>query len=86
MEQGRSMFRWRRTTYCEADDGLVLAMPNPWNEARTVYILAANSALEIYHMTRRPLSFPSWALWKGEQVIEKGYFPVEPFSVEITAK
>ena len=47
---GRRFFRWQGQTYGRPDDGLALAMPNPWNPQRVLYLYLANSSLELWHM------------------------------------
>ncbi len=83
---GKNMFRWQGKVYGEADDGLFVAMPNPFNPARAVYLYVGNSALEVYQMTKRFQGLPSWGVWKGDQVVEKGYLPVEPLVVSLGAQ
>ncbi len=71
---GKNFFRWGGKTYGEADDGLFVAMPNPWNSSKVVYVFLGNSALEVYQMTKRFQGLPSWGVWKGDQVTDRGYF------------
>jgi hypothetical protein len=73
LEIGRDMFRWRGTTYAHPDDGLFLALAHPKNPVQPVYLLVANSALQLYRMTRRYQSLPSWAVFRGDTVTMKGY-------------
>ncbi len=78
VQAGRDSFQWRGRTYSDADDGLMLAFPNPFNPERTAYLFLGNSALQLHWMTasyRRGL--PAWALFKGNQVIEQGYIQDE---------
>jgi hypothetical protein len=72
---GKNWFRWQGKTYGEADDGLFLAMANPYNPARMAYLFMANSALQLYQMTKRGTGLPSWGLWKGDQTVDRGYLP-----------
>lgn len=80
---GRNSFKWAGRVYADPDDGLQAAFVNPWNPARMVILCVANSAPELYQMTKRhqfPASSPtapSWAVFKGETVTEKGFHPVE---------
>jgi len=48
-----------------------------------VYLVIANSALQLYQMTKVYQPVPSWALFKGERVVEKGYHPKEGFEIEL---
>ncbi|MEP0775748.1 MAG: hypothetical protein HRF46_15480 [Acidobacteriota bacterium] len=67
-------------SYAHPDDGLFLAVPNPFNPARVVYLFLANSALELHHMTRRYLpTLQQWAVFRGEEVKTGGFLPVERF-------
>ena len=70
---GRNSFTWRGKTYGDPDDGLFVAFPNPLAPARMVYLFAGNSALQLHHMTRRHQSLPTWGIFKGENVVQKGY-------------
>ena len=76
---GKNWFRWQGKTYGEADDGLFLAMSNPYNPAKMAYLFLGNSALQLYQMTRRGTGLPSWGLWKGDQAVERGYLPEGKF-------
>jgi hypothetical protein len=69
--------------YAEPDDGLFLALPNPTNREKVVYLFVSNSALELYQMTKRFQGMPSWALFKGDQVIDRGFHQVEGFEIEL---
>ena len=80
---GKNTFTWKGTQYANADDGLFVALPNPYNARRTVYLFTGNSALQLYQMTKRYQSLPSWAVFKGENVVEKGYLEVEGLSVSV---
>jgi hypothetical protein len=74
IDAGKNFFRWEGKTYGEADDGLFVAMPNPWNSSKVVYMFLGNSALQVYQMTKRFQGLPSWGVWKGDQVTDRGYF------------
>ncbi|MCC6397265.1 MAG: hypothetical protein IT282_09610 [Bacteroidetes bacterium] len=80
---GKNAFTWKGIRYTDADDGLFVAMPNPYNVRRTVYFLAGNSALQLYRMTKRYQSLPAWAVFKEEHVVEKGYLEVDGLSVPV---
>ena len=87
VEMGANFFRWRGRTYGAPDDGLLLVVPNPANPARTLYLFLANSALELHAMTKSyPAGLPSWAVFKGEEVKEKGPHPVARFTLELPAE
>ena len=80
---GRNHFEWRGVTYGEPDDGLFLVAPNPFNANRVMYVVAANSALQLHQMTRKyTREIASWALFKGEKIVKQGYHPVAQFQIE----
>ncbi|MCD4748699.1 MAG: hypothetical protein K8R59_04925 [Thermoanaerobaculales bacterium] len=81
---GRNSFHWQGEDFASPDDGIFLTVPNPFNPERVVYIFAANSAKELFHMTetyRRGL--PQWALFEGDEVKDSGYFLRPGFVIEL---
>lgn len=79
---GPGWFRWQGVLHARPEEGLALAFPNPWNPQRTIYLLAANSALQLYHMTRSaPRGWQAWALFKGNEVAAKGYSPAKDTAI-----
>jgi hypothetical protein len=82
LKLGKNTFIWQGTKYSDPDDGLFVAASNPFNPARNVYLFVSNSALQQYQMTRRYQSLPSWAVFKGDQVVERGYHSVPELEVE----
>jgi len=85
MELGRRYFRWQGKTYGRPDDGLALALPNPWNPKRTLYLYTANSGLQLWHMTRTvQRNLQSWALFRGPDVSTKGFHDLEGLAHELT--
>jgi len=79
IETGKYFFKWMGTTYNYNDDGLYLTFPNPFNEKKTIYLFLANSAQELYQMTKRHTPAPAWALFKGDKIVKRGYLPVSEF-------
>jgi hypothetical protein len=71
---GKGFFRWQGKTYSSAEDGVFTAFPHPVIPARVVYLFHANSALQLYQMTKRHQPLPSWGIFRGENVVERGYF------------
>lgn len=68
--------------YAHPDDGAFLAVPSPFNRDRVVHLFLANSALQLYQMTRRYLpSLQQWAVFRGDEVKAGGFLPVERFVV-----
>jgi hypothetical protein len=83
VEYGRDWFRWMGADYGEPDDGLFLVLPNPSNPAKTMYVMAANSGMQLYHMTRTyHRDIPQWARFKGKEIVDKGYFERPGFVIE----
>ena len=81
IDLGRNYFRWQGETYGEEDDGLLVVYPNPYNRNKVVYVIIANSSLQLYQMTRKYNRLPSWAVWKGEKIVNKGYHPVGRYHI-----
>lgn len=79
---GKNYFVWNGRTYGDAEDGLFAAYPNPYNPSKTVYLFISNSAMQLYHMTRQLNKMPSWAIFRKDQIIEKGYFTKEETNVK----
>ena len=70
---GKNYFTWLGRTYGASDDGIFIAAPNPFNPLKAVYLFIGNSALETFNMTKTLPRVPGWALFKKDQVMEKGY-------------
>jgi hypothetical protein len=84
VELGRRFFRWQGKTYGRPDDGLALAVPNPWNPRRVLYLYTANSGLQLWHMTRTfQRNLQGWALFRGGEVSTKGFHDLDALSVEL---
>jgi hypothetical protein len=81
---GRNHFEWMGETYAEADDGLFLVVPNPWNPERVMYVIAANSGMELYDMTETyHRGIPQWARFEGDKIVDSGYFEREGFVIDL---
>jgi len=83
---GTNFFRWQGKTFGNADDGLFLVAPNPLNPERAVYCFVANSGVQLWQMTRRYQSLPVWALFKGEQIVERGFLPAGNLVLPLSEK
>lgn len=84
VEIGRRFFRWQGKTYGRSDDGLAVALPNPWNPQRVLYLYLANSGLELWHMTRTwQRGLQSWALFRGGEVSSKGFHDLDALSQDL---
>jgi hypothetical protein len=81
---GRDHFEWQGRSYGEPDDGLFLVLPNPYNPDRVMYVIAANSGMELYHMTETyHRGIPQWALFKGDEIVDSGYYDRPGFVIEL---
>jgi len=81
---GRNHFEWMGETYGEPDDGLFLVVPNPWNPHRVMYVIAANSGMQLYDMTETyHRDIPQWALFKGDEIVDKGYYDRPGFVIDL---
>jgi len=79
---GKNFFQWQGKTYGDSDDGLYVVFPNPYNPKKVVYLVIANSALQLHEMTKEYQGVPAWAVFKGDKMVEEGYHPVEGFGIE----
>ncbi|UCH95051.1 MAG: hypothetical protein JSV88_33015 [Candidatus Aminicenantes bacterium] len=80
---GKNVFQWQGKTYGDSDDGLFAAFPNPFNPEKVVYLVIANSALQLYQMTKFYQRMPSWVLFKGDKMVKEGYHPVKYLQLKI---
>lgn len=78
----RQMFRWNGMTFDRPEQGLILVLPNPWNKKKTLYLHIANSAYELWRMTRTyRRGIASWALFTGDDLDSSGYHAPARFTV-----
>jgi hypothetical protein len=81
---GRDHFEWMGQSYGEPDDGLFLVLPNPSNPDKVMDVLAANSGMELYQMTETyHRNIPQWARFKGDEIVDSGYYERPGFVIEI---
>jgi len=81
---GRGHFTFRGKTYSEPEDGLFAVLPNPFNPNKVLYLIAGNSAKELYEMTSHyNRGIPSWAVFRGAEIVDQGYFEPEGFVTDI---
>jgi hypothetical protein len=73
----KNLFEWNDKIYGRSDEGLFLALPNPFNGDKTVYLFITNSALELYQMTKVINRIPQWAIFRGDKIVEQGYYESE---------
>jgi hypothetical protein len=85
VEIGRRYFRWQGKTYGRADDGLAMALPNPWNPKRVLYLFLANSGVELWHMTHTfQRGLQGWALFRGGDVSTKGFHTPDSLTQDVS--
>jgi hypothetical protein len=48
-----------------------------------VTLVIANSALQLFQMTRSFQPLPAWALFRGVSVVERGYHHPEAFRIDL---
>jgi hypothetical protein len=73
LKLGNSFFIWKDKTYSGSNDGLMIVLPNPYNQNKMVTLIISNSALQLYQMCKNFPRIPSWALFKDEQIVDRGY-------------
>jgi hypothetical protein len=84
LKLGKNWFFWNGLVYGHESDGLVVVCPSPYNPQRMVTLIVANSALQLFQMTKAYQSLPSWAIFRGEKIIERGYHYSPAFSIDLT--
>jgi hypothetical protein len=84
LKLGKNWFSWNGQVYGQENDGLVLVCPSPYNPQRMVTLIVANSALQLFQMTKAYQPLPAWALFRGETVVEKGYHYPAAFTIDLT--
>lgn len=78
------LFRWQGTTYTAPGDGLILVLPNPFNPRKSLYLVTANSALQLHRMTRTfPRDISGWAVFRGDRITARGPHPVTRFLLDL---
>jgi hypothetical protein len=81
---GRGHFTFRGREYADPGDGLFLVLPNPYNPEKVLYLIAANSAKELYLMTSTyHRGIPSWAVFHGDEIVDQGFFEPEGFVFDL---
>ena len=84
---GKNFFVFNGTTYAAPDDGLFLVLPSPYDPKRVLYLITANSALQLHQMTKSyARDLPSWAVFKGEKAIDRGYHAVDRYSLAVASE
>ncbi|MEI6613711.1 MAG: hypothetical protein WCL37_02325, partial [Chrysiogenales bacterium] len=83
LKLGKNWFSWNGQVYGHESDGLVVVYPSPYNRQRMMTLIIANSALQLFQMTKAYQLLPSWALFRGEKVVERGYHYPLAFSIDL---
>jgi hypothetical protein len=73
LKLGNSFFEWDNKLYRDANDGIMLVLPNPYNDSKMVTLIISNSALQLYQMCKNLPRIPSYAIYKEDQITERGY-------------
>lgn len=75
LQAGPGWFRFQGRLYPRPEEGISLAIANPWNPRRAVYLVAANSKVQLWRMVKGyQRGLPGWAVWREGDVKAKGYF------------
>ena len=81
---GQNHFFWQGALHGEADEGQVLSLPNPWNPKRVMTVILANSALQLYEMTRRyTRGMAGWNLFRGGRLVSSGHHRPDGLDVKL---
>jgi len=78
----KNMYYWNDQDYGRSDEGLYASFPNPYSPGRAAHLLSSNSALQLYQMTKDRNRIPSWAIFKGDKIEEKGYHVLDKYVIE----
>ena len=85
IEVGRAHFKFRGRQYSDPEDGLFAVLPNPFNPKKILYLIVGNSAKELYEMTTvYHREIPSWAVFKGSEIVVQGFFEPEGYVIDLT--
>jgi hypothetical protein len=84
LETGPGYFRWQGRPHAAPDEGLAVAIPNPWNPSRAAFLYLANSKVQLWRMLKGwTRGLPSWAVWKEAEVVRKGLLGDERLDVPV---
>jgi len=84
LQAGKGFFRWAGQTYARPDDGLSVALPNPWNGSRAAYLFLANSKVQLWRMVRAyTRGLPSFAVWREGEVASKGFLGADRLDLAV---
>ena len=81
---GKGCFTFQGKTYGRAEDGLALALPNPYNPGRTLFLYTANSRLELWHMTHAfQRGLPGWVVYRDGEIVARGFGAENRFDLAV---
>jgi hypothetical protein len=80
----RNAFVWNGKRCGDPEDGVILVYPNPFNAEKVVYLVLANSALQLHQMTKAYQPIPSWALFRGDRIVAKGYHEMQGLGLDFS--
>lgn len=84
LELGKGWFKFQGTTYGRGDEGMFLALPNPWNPKRFLHLYVANSRLQLWQMTKAyPRGLSGWATWRGTAINGRGSHVQPAFDLKV---
>ncbi len=87
VEFEKGLFRFRGRTYAAPDDGVFLALANPWNPSRFLLIFAGNSPLALHALTKMYRGgLGQWAILTGDEIKLSGSHEVDSLSVTFGGK
>ncbi len=78
---GRNFFYFQNRAYGDPQDGLIMVLPSIYNPQRFMMLIVANSALELYQLTKSFFSSGQWALFKNDRLLQKGFFSDEQYTI-----
>jgi hypothetical protein len=73
LKLGNSFFTWKGKTYSNSNDGIMIVLPSPYNQNKIVTLIISNSALQLYQMCKNFPRIPSYALFKDDLIVDRGY-------------
>ena len=82
LEFKKNSFSWKGKTYGKANEGLYATFANPFNPEKALYIFNANSAMQLYEMTKQVHNLGVWDVFESDKIVEKGVYTNEDLSVK----
>lgn len=82
LEFNKNSFSWRGKTYGKANEGLYATFANPFNPEKALYIFNANSAMQLYEMTKQVQRMGVWNIFESDEIVDKGVYSNEELKIE----